>query len=213
MPDKKSIQPLLGDKYYHIYNRGNNYENIFFENRNYKYFISKYVKYLNNYIDTLAFCLLNNHFHLLIKIKDRIVINNQVTTDLLQIGKLTGQQFRKFFISYSMSINKQENRSGSLFLKNFKRIEIDSDDYLRHLIFYIHYNPQKHGMISDFRDYKYSSYPLYDKNKDTIFQKDNILVQQAKDLVLSEFFNNKLEFIEFHKYLYDEKKIIKFILE
>ena len=56
--------------YYHIYNRGNNKENIFTEEDNYIYFLSKYDKYLGNLVDTYSYCLMPNHFHLLIKVKE-----------------------------------------------------------------------------------------------------------------------------------------------
>ena len=57
-----SPPPLLFDTYYHIYNRGNNYGNLFYIERNYHYFLRKYWEYLNDFVDTLAYCLLKNHF-------------------------------------------------------------------------------------------------------------------------------------------------------
>ena len=56
--------------FYHIYNRGNNRQNIFFEERNYLYFLRLFEKYLFNLVDVYAYCLMPNHFHFLIKIKD-----------------------------------------------------------------------------------------------------------------------------------------------
>jgi len=56
-------------KYYHIYNRGNNRENVFFEERNYHHFLNLYVKYIELVADTYSYCLLPNHFHLLVRIK------------------------------------------------------------------------------------------------------------------------------------------------
>jgi REP element-mobilizing transposase RayT len=61
--------PLQHGKYYHIYNRGNNRENIFFEERNYRYFLQLYAKYIQPIADTYAYCLLYNHFHVLVRIK------------------------------------------------------------------------------------------------------------------------------------------------
>jgi len=94
--------PLYKDNYYHIYNRGNGKDKIFFNDKNYLYFLKQYSKYISELADTFVFCLLPNHFHLLLRIKsnkpDKII-----------------ESFRKFFISYSMSINKQEKRKGNLF--------------------------------------------------------------------------------------------------
>ena len=58
-----SPPPLAYDGYYHIYNRGNNRENIFKETRNYRYFLTLYAKHIEPVADTFAYCLLPNHFH------------------------------------------------------------------------------------------------------------------------------------------------------
>ena len=60
---------LQPDMYYHIYNRGNNRENLFVEERNYPYFLRLYAKHIEPIADTYAYCLLKNHFHLCVKIK------------------------------------------------------------------------------------------------------------------------------------------------
>ncbi len=64
-----SPPPLLYDTYYHIYNRGNNRENIFIQERNYAHFMSLYAKYIEPIADTFAYCLLRNHFHICVRIK------------------------------------------------------------------------------------------------------------------------------------------------
>ena len=60
---------LLHNVIYHIYNRGVNRENIFIEERNYAYFSSLYIKYIEPVAETFAYCLLRNHFHILVRIK------------------------------------------------------------------------------------------------------------------------------------------------
>lgn len=105
--------PLYKDHLYHIYNRGNGKENIFIEERNYFYFLVQYEKYLFELLDTFAYCLLPNHFHLLVRPK----VNNP---------EKISEQFRKLCISYSMSINKQEKRKGNLFQRGFKRKIIEN---------------------------------------------------------------------------------------
>ena len=91
--------------FYHILNRGNNREKIFFNDQNYLYFLKKFDYYLCDYLEVFAYVLIPNHFHFLIRIKQ--------IEDFDELAL----QFRKFFISYSKSINKQQNRSGSLFKK------------------------------------------------------------------------------------------------
>jgi REP element-mobilizing transposase RayT len=63
------LPALQPGKYYHIYNRGINRENIFFETRNYPYFLELYAKYIEPIANTFAYCLMRNHFHLLVRIK------------------------------------------------------------------------------------------------------------------------------------------------
>lgn len=59
--------PLLPGVFYHIYNRGNNRENIFIEERNYTLFMNLYSRYIPPIADTYAYCLLRNHFHFLVR--------------------------------------------------------------------------------------------------------------------------------------------------
>jgi hypothetical protein len=72
--------PLIGGNYYHIYNRGNNSDNIFYENENYYHFLRLYEKYINPIADTFAWCLLKTHFHILIYLKT----DAEIDTSLLQ---------------------------------------------------------------------------------------------------------------------------------
>ena len=61
--------PLQYGEYYHIYNRGNNRQDIFIEERNYRYFLQLYTKHVVPVVDTFAYCLMRNHFHFLLQIK------------------------------------------------------------------------------------------------------------------------------------------------
>ncbi len=65
----KTLTPLQPGGYYHIYNRGNNREDLFREERNYRYFLQLYVYHVYPIADTFAYCLMRNHFHLLVRIK------------------------------------------------------------------------------------------------------------------------------------------------
>ncbi|MEM9776697.1 MAG: transposase, partial [Chloroflexota bacterium] len=60
---------LIPGYYYHIYNRGNNGENIFIEAKNYSYFLRLYIKHIELVAFTYAYCLLRNHFHFLVRVK------------------------------------------------------------------------------------------------------------------------------------------------
>src|SRR3990172_10896941 len=75
-----SPPPLLFDSYYHIYNRGTNGENIFLQERNYEHFMRLYARYIEPITDTFAYCLLRNHFHLLVRVKSEEEMLNYMET-------------------------------------------------------------------------------------------------------------------------------------
>jgi len=189
--------PLEPGHYYHIYNRGNNRENIFIEERNYLYFMQLYQKYILPVCDTFAYCLLRNHFHILVRVKE---LQNQ-TSEVLKTSEVSSktvtQQFSNFFNSYTKSINATYKRSGSLFQNRFGRIEVDSDRYFAQLIHYIHFNPQKHGFVEDFRQYPYSSYQAIVSEKPTNLCRHEVL----------DWFQGKNSFVNIHDLLCDEAVI------
>ncbi len=140
---------LVPDRFYHIYNRGNNGDNLFYQRRNYHFFLRRYNQYLSRYLDTFAYCLLPNHFHLLVRVKPN---------DHENISKIISEQFRHFFTSFAKAIIKQEGRTGSLFEKKFRRIAVANEGHFHNLILYIHANPQLHRIYNNYREYEHSSF-------------------------------------------------------
>ena len=65
---------------YHIYNHANGDDSIFWEQDNYRFFLEKYVKYINPVADTFAYCLMRNRFHLMVRIKDVQTFNISTKT-------------------------------------------------------------------------------------------------------------------------------------
>jgi len=167
--------PLYKDHLYHVYNRGNGKEQIFFNEGNYDYFLRQYHKYTADLLDTFAYCLLSNHFHLLLRPK----VNDP---------DLISEQFRKFFIAYSMAINKQEKRKGNLFQRAFKRKIIEDEKYFYAAVYYIHSNPIHHNIIKDLTEYKFSSYNSLIGNKETKLCRSEVM----------DWFRGSKNFIEFH---------------
>jgi REP element-mobilizing transposase RayT len=85
-----SPSPLLFDTYYHIYNRGNNRENIFVEERNYEYFLRLYEKHITPVADTFAYCLLQNHFHICVRIKsEEEILETRKTHNFMETLKVS----------------------------------------------------------------------------------------------------------------------------
>jgi len=146
MPSKKILTPIESGNVYHIYNRGINYQNVFFNEKDYHLFLSRFKDYLNDYCQLYAYCLLPNHYHLVLRINK-------------ENGSQFSRQFGSFIVSYTNKVNLQEKRIGSLFMKPFRRIKVDTDDYLKRLIFYINHNAAKHEIVKDFRKYPFGSYP------------------------------------------------------
>jgi REP element-mobilizing transposase RayT len=188
-----SPSPLLYDTYYHIFGRGTNRENIFVEERNCEYFLQLYAKHIEPVAETFAYCLLRNHFHLLVRIK-----SEQETLKVFQTDKRTclqshparqssslgekpfrsnypSKKFSDFFNAYAKAINKAYGRTGSLFQHPFGRVAVTSDRQFWNVIAYIHQNPQKHKFVDDFREWKYSSYVVILSEKPTRLQRDVVL--------------------------------------
>jgi putative transposase len=166
---------LEPDKFYHVYTRGNNKESIFKEEENYFYFLQLLRKYILPFVDVYAYCLLPNHVHLLIRIKpeEQMVVQDMATNLPIKINLQC--QFSHLFNAYTKAINKRYNRTGSLFQERFRRKEVISEVYFTRLIYYIHFNPQHHGLLDDFSDWPYSSYhSLLSKSK-TLLQRNDVL--------------------------------------
>ena len=86
---KDVTTPLNPDQYYHIFNRGNGGQWIFYKDRNYPYFLEKYGDYMLSYWDTYAFCLLPNHFHLMIKVKSEAELLEVARRDFSKVSSVT----------------------------------------------------------------------------------------------------------------------------
>ncbi|MEP6750034.1 MAG: transposase [Bacteroidota bacterium] len=169
-------------KVYHIYNRGNNKQNIFFEDENYSFFLKRFDKYLAAKMDVLAYCLMPNHFHLLVRIK----IIDGISDNGIAIA--VAKAFRNFLISYTKAINKKYDRTGVLFQPKYKRAEVDNDFYFSWLIQYVHMNPVIAGLCKNPEDWKYSSYTAILGDKAT-----KISVKEVR-----EWFGGVAEFIRIH---------------
>jgi putative transposase len=156
------------DTFFHVYNRGNNEENIFKEEKNYTYFLKLIKDHLLDVSEIYAYCLLKNHFHLVLRIKDKEAIS-QKYQDKIHLP------FSNFFNAYSKAINKAYDRKGSLFQEHLKRNIIDDETYLKNLILYVHLNPIKHKFCDDFRTYKHSSYLSYLSEKPSNLSREYIL--------------------------------------
>lgn len=156
MPSRNTLKIDVEQSYYHIYARGHGRQPIFCDDSDYRVFLNLFKRYLSvneitdNYkkpyihlrgqIELLCYCLMPNHFHLLIYQNEK--------------GSMT-QLMRSVMTSYSVYFNKKYETSGSVFGSRYKASLITTDAYLMHISRYIHLNPD------DWRAYPYSSIHAY----------------------------------------------------
>jgi putative transposase len=187
----KQQPPFYPGDVFHIYNRANGSDNLFEEHENYMYFQRKYIEKVSELVDTLAFCLMPNHFHLLVKVKSQEVINDYILrqrvlkdspvtppdlTDFQRTHFIVRRQFHGFFCGYAKAFNRYTGRKGSLLQQNTRRKIVSDDEYLKTLAQYIHLNPVHHGFVSDAEAWKYSSYADYVSGAES-FVKTKQLIQ------------------------------------
>jgi len=170
MPARNIIKVYLEDAFYHLYNRGVENRNIFQDKQDYKVFLHYLKRYLTEppdfpdevrprwrsdlyeKLNLIAYCLMPNHFHLMIK-----QFSKEAITEFM----------RAFSNSYVRYFNEKYERVGPLFQGSYKAVLVETEPYLVHLTRYIHLNPVELDGVrpatrSDLvRNYPYSSYGDY----------------------------------------------------
>ncbi len=192
---------------YHIYNQGNNRQRIFFERENYLFFLRKMREHLLPHVNILAYCLMPNHFHWMVEVVSGSATQSRTPTDTPELNKSIGI----LLSSYTRAINKQQNRSGSLFrLKtkaecltatkgitpSFYKTEFGTrinthypeDEYLQICFNYIHQNPVKSGLVNKPEDWEFSSY------RDYLGVRNGTLVDKKRCYELELKFNSQGSF-------------------
>ncbi|MBC7391366.1 MAG: hypothetical protein H7329_19355 [Opitutaceae bacterium] len=205
---KANTELLLPDTYYHIYNRGINGEDIFKLEKHYFLFLQKYIFHIDPIADTFAYCLLKNHFHILIRTKSEEEIleyvEKQFPGKLIEsVPHFISKQFAHLFNGYTQKINLETKRTGGLFENPFRRIEVKNDKYLSQLIWYIHFNPQKHEFVKDFKEYPHSSYHSHLLQKQTRLKREEVI----------EWFGSLDDYQRFHLLQHTEKNLKDLVIE
>ena len=181
--------------FYHIYNHANGGEDLFVAEDNYYYFLQSAIYFLSPVAEVNAYCLMPNHFHLLVRIKKENALKKSLLIRQKQLFKLQKktipeerfymmrknpkifiqQQFSNLFNSYSQAYNKFHKRRGSLFRKNYKRKIVSDKLYLKQLVLYIHNNPVHHEFCDHPRKWAFSSYKEYMDDENGFVNKHPII--------------------------------------
>jgi REP element-mobilizing transposase RayT len=204
----KNYKPITLEKgnYYHIYNRGNNGIDVFFDSESYYHFLRLFDKYISPIAETYAWCLLKNHFHILVYIKfDNEIDYSKLEYSTVEKPKVLdpSKQFGHLFNAYTQAINKKFNRTGALFEKPFERKQITSEKYLQNIIYYIHNNPVQHGFVKQMSLYPWSSFESIVSEKPTKLNRQDII----------DLYGTKLDFLDYHNTSQKLNEITKFIIE
>lgn len=171
---------------YHIYNRGINSNLIFLNNENMAFFLMKTEEYLLPNFEIHGYCLMPDHFHFILKPKLNVDLDSMNFTNnkgLHSEESIYSKSIGKLVSSYTQSFNKVYRRTGPLLESPFKRILIDSEEYFRNLIIYIHQNPE------DFQNYKFSSYKAVISSGETSISRNEIIA----------LFDDRENFIKCHQ--------------
>jgi len=144
-------------EFYHVYNRGNHKQDIFLDDGDYAFFVLRLKQNLYsdkfdelkiqalppNSFSLVSYCLMPNHFHLLIRQNSEIPVSKFML---------------KLCSSYAKVFNKKHEFVGHLFQDQFKQVAVSEDEYLKWLVAYICQNPTVAGLVKTPSEYKWSSY-------------------------------------------------------
>lgn len=185
MPSRNIVKVYDVNTYYHIYNRGVEKRKIFLDDQDYSVFIGLFKRHLGKMpevdrvgreynwladdVEIIAFCLIPNHFHLLV-----YQVEMNAITELL----------RAVCSSYVTYFNKKYDRVGTLFQGNFKAVKVNNDNYLIHLTRYIHRNP------SNYLNWEWSSLSYWVGDKSAFWIKPQRLNDMTSEQYL-DFVNDE----------------------
>jgi len=173
---------MVPGKIYHVYNRANGWEKLFSEGENFIFFLRRFSVYVWPVAQLYAYCLAPNHFHLVIRIRDEVVLSdyfelaareNEQKSNYLS-GKVS-KAFSNLFSSYAQAYNKVYGRKGSLFMQNMRVEEIYNEEALCKVIHYIHANAVLHGLVKKKEDWPFSSFTYFLRQEPGMLAREYVL--------------------------------------
>ncbi len=176
-------------KFYHVYNRTVDKKPMFLTKRNHLFFLQQLKRYLKGVAKIYTHNLLDNHFHLIIKIPKDLKKYRRANKidELMDAHGIVSKQFRRFFQSYALAFNKEHGRCGTLFQTPFKRVRIKDKKHLLDALSYVNINAQKHKLTANFADWEWCSYNEVLTNSDSKINKKIV-----------SWFGSSDRYVEFH---------------
>jgi putative transposase len=185
----KGFEKFEPDSYYHIVNHAVGSEQLFRSDENYRYFLQKYARHMTPVCATLAYCLMPNHIHFLIKTHSEKTLM-ELPKFKGDLHKLIMQQLSNLLNAYAKAYNKKYARKGALWIDYSKRFKITSNHYLTAVINYIPQNPVvHHGFVSLPTDWNHSSYFSHVSAKQTLLSRKEVI----------DWFGGMDAYVKFHK--------------
>ena len=188
--------PLFPDRIYHIFSRAVGNEKLFRERDNHRYFLEQFHKKAGTVADLLAYCLLPNHFHFLVRIRSENDVKK--VFESVKSGKQFSEEncpdfimerFSNWLNGYTKAFNIRYKRKGALFIDYLRRVEIGKDDQLLNTLFYIHKNPVHHGLVKKIDHWEWSSF------REILNEHDRFV--SGKEAI--DWFGGKDQFEAFHR--------------
>lgn len=158
------------ERFYHVFNQGNDGRNMFkVGTDDYLVFLRLLRRYVHPNVDIVAYCLMPNHFHMMLKTDERCLKTRKA--GLIEMNAISFG-FKMLLSSYTRIINSRRGSKGSLFRQRTHARCLDHDsgitsinkarqDDLTNVFQYIHKNPVEAGYVDDPADWQYSSFPDY----------------------------------------------------
>ena len=197
---RKNRHPFQYEQLYHIFDKVVTGTKLFREEEDYWNFMKRYTRYFSPYFITYAYCLIPNHYHFLIKVRDEAQIKGAVKKEDTNAARkyLEGKedvnfflqnQFSRCFSGVTMKYNNKYKRQGPLFLQGTKRVLLNAFRTFEQQMHYIHSNPRHHFLVKKIEQWPYSSYPTYISNHNTQLPRAEVFQR----------FGGKDRFIQFHQ--------------
>lgn len=191
---------FIENEVFHLYNRGNNKQTIFFNPSNYNYFLSRLKNEWEPYCKILAYCLMPNHFHLMLQATENSC--KEIPSYGGKPMQILARKIGLTLSTYAQYINRQNKTTGSLFQQKTKAKCISAAEngqptlgrgptasttsYIINCMHYIHQNPWKAKLVNKMEDWPYSSFNSYASNTDNQLCNRELLVKLT-DYDLSTF--------------------------